>query len=132
MFRSIISPNIPENEIEINIEANKKIQDLPNVVTEVDKDILSVTDTSCSYGDLSLNLGNTIECNVQPSLGRSIDCLEKYSSSNADIGNVSVQSSADVTFGNKTFFTGPVVIKNFVASEGEPIPDSSETSNTQD
>lgn len=44
------------------------------------------------------------------------NAIESSSRSNANIGSITVQNSTDVTFGNKSFFNGPVVIKKFVVN----------------
>lgn len=54
-------------------------------------------------------------------------------------GKICIENSSDVLFGSKTFFTGPVVIKQFIAEsdtantyqkeEYSDVPDSSEISN---
>lgn len=59
--------------------------------------------------------------------------------SNQNPGNISVEHSSDVLFGSKTFFTGPVVIKQFIAEsdaanvnqkdEYSDVPDTSQISN---
>lgn len=63
--------------------------------------------------------------------------------SNQNPGSISIEHSSDVLFGSKTFFTGPVVIKQFIAEsdaanhvnqkdEYSDVPtDTSEISNAQ-
>lgn len=45
--------------------------------------------------------------------------VESSSKSNRSIGSVTVKNSTDVTFGNKSFFNGPVVIKKFVVNNSD-------------
>lgn len=130
-----VLPDIIESESEMNGEMKENeiqvtpIESVDWVVEETDNDTLSVTGTSSSFGCYPANLRNNTEANIRPSLVQRIDCLENCSTSNADIGRICVQNSTDVTFGNKTFFYGPVEIKQF-SSDGEQKPDVSETSKT--
>lgn len=109
-----VSENIVEIQIDENVPSNKKV--------EVN-DIVSISGTSLSCDDTIDNLKNHSETCL-----RRRDCLENYSTSNADIGNICVQNSTDVSFGNKTFFNGPVVIKHFIASDVEQRSEPSESS----
>lgn len=52
------------------------------------------------------------------------------------IGSIAVQNSTDITFGNKTFYQGPVTIKQFVYDKNKwreaNLPSSSNASETND
>lgn len=39
--------------------------------------------------------------------------------SKQNIGSIAIQSSADITFGNKTFYRGPVTIKQFLLDDND-------------
>lgn len=78
-----------------------------NCCVEYD-DTLSVAYSSCSdYSNQICNLENK-ELNFRP------NCIDNIEPSNANMRSVCVENSTNVTFGNKTYFNGPVVIKNFV------------------
>lgn len=84
-------------------------------------DTLSVC-TSCS------DLSNTVcslessEFNVRPNFIKNIE------PPNASFGSVCVENSTDVTFGNKVYFQGPVVITNLVV-DGSNVEGSEEIDN---
>lgn len=65
--------------------------------------------TSCS--DFSNNVCNfeSSELDRRPCRSNFIENIEP---ANANIGSVRVENSANVTFGNKTYFNGPVIIKH--------------------
>lgn len=68
--------------------------------------------------------------------GRQSSLMCASSDTSANIGSIAVQNSSDITFGNKTFYQGPVTIKQFVydkskwkesetpSSEGTPENDN--------
>lgn len=62
---------------------------------------------------------NNTQLYIQPIHGHTNECLEHIAGANANIGSISVQNASDVTFGNKTFFNAPVVIKQLVVDYGE-------------
>lgn len=117
------STNRLQNVSEINVEMPIDDKVPSNKVEELVNDVLSVSGSSLSCDDISCNFKNNSECCLRPR-----DYLENYSTSNADIGNICVQNSTDVSFGNKTFFNGPVVIKHFIATDAEQKLDPYETS----
>lgn len=121
------SMNSLQNVSEINVEMPIDDKVSSNKVEELVNDVLSVSGSSLCCDDTSCNLKNNSECFLRPR-----DYLENYSTSNADIGNICVQNSTDVSFGNKTIhktiFNGPVVIKHFIATDVEQKPDPYEAS----
>lgn len=68
---------------------------------------------------------NDTQLFVRPIQGHTADCLEHTAASNIHIGSISVQNGTDVTFGNKTIFNAPVVIKQLVVDYGD-VPGRSE------
>lgn len=110
------TPAIIKNEIQIsnrqrdNSNSKTQHQILSNDSDSVEfDDALSVAYTSCSdYSNDICHLDSN-EPNLRPNFIENIE-----PSSNANIGSVCVENSTNVTFGNKTYFNGPVVIKHFV------------------
>lgn len=127
---------IIENEIEISSEliddSNSKSRHQVLSSDSIDSsvefdDTISVAYTSCSdYSNDICNLESK-ELNFTPNF------IENIEPSNANIGSVCVENSTDVTFGNKTYFNGPVVIKHFVVDgsvvEGSRILEESDKLN---
>lgn len=75
-------------------------------VTNESSDSLACVNTDETSSNDSVTSGS-MEIVLRPT-GDSI--LESSSTSNRNIGSIAVQNSTDVTFGNKSFFNGPVVI----------------------
>lgn len=73
---------------------------------------------------------NNTHLHIEPIQGQCTGCLENIASSNAHIGSVSVQNATDVTFGNKSFFNGPMVIKQLTVDYGSQNSDTSKSGKT--
>lgn len=109
------------SENDNKIQSEDKV--MPNSGEEIVNDILAVSGTSFTCDGTSCDMRNNTESRC-----RFRDYLENYTTSNADIGNICVENSSDISFGNKTYFNGPVVIKQFVANDAEQKPDPYQTS----
>lgn len=88
----------------------------------VDSD--SDSDSDSNYNDIvpssshHNNINNSTTSGIMM-MDKNLDAIMlKHSSANNDIkpniGSIAVQNSSDITFGNKTFYQGPVTIKQFV------------------
>lgn len=106
-------------------------------IDDGDCDVLStpsmstITGTSCfDCDDITYDLESTEKClNFRSNV--------TANGTNGNIGSVCIQSSSEILFGNKTFFNGPVVIKQFVvdsdnhkANQQEQYSDKSEAFDT--
>lgn len=60
--------------------------------------------------------------------GHTIDYVEEVDTSNPNIARISLQHSADVTLGNKTFFNGPVMMKQLSIDNARRKSDASNCS----
>lgn len=63
---------------------------------------------------------NDTQLYIQPIHEHIADCL---AASRNNIGNISVQNATDVTFGHKTLFNAPVMIKQLVVDYTDPHND---------
>lgn len=98
---------------EINSKNQHKFLSSDSVDCNVEyDDTLSVTYTSCSDCSNVCNLENN-ELSFRPNFIKNIE------TSTAKIGSVCVENSTNVTFGNKTYFNGPVVITHYVGNNVE-------------
>lgn len=117
---STIVKNEQRNEIHSNNQHQFLSSESVDFSVECD-DTLSVAYTSCSdYSNNSCNL-EISGFNLNPNF------VENLTPPHANIGSVCVENSTNVTFGNKTYFNGPVIIKHFVI-DGNSV----ENSNTQE
>lgn len=118
---SIRIPNEKFEEINSNNRHQLLSSDFAGCNANAD-DTISVASTSCS------NLSNTVcslessELNVRPNF------IENIEPPNTSFGSVCVENSTDVTFGNKTYFQGPVVITNLVV-DGSNVEGNEEIDN---
>lgn len=69
----------------------------------------SIFDTCTDHRDFEKQLAIKSSALPFQNIGQSIR------GSNENPGKISIDNSSDVLFGSKTFFTGPVVIKQFIA-----------------
>jgi len=104
------TPDVGENNID---------DDASEGFSTTDYDSFSAASTSCtgcSYISYNMKINGT-QLSIQPIHGHTSDCLENVAASNVNVGSISVQNGTDVTFGNKTFFNAPVVIKQLVVEQ---------------
>jgi hypothetical protein len=78
--------------------------------SEEEEDAESASDIYCDDGDEDSDLKTDSACDSN-ALALA---AQKSSESRPSFGNIVVNSSSDVHFGNKTFYNGPVTIKQFV------------------
>lgn len=97
---------LPENRCEVvRTNENNYNCDVLEEIYDVVSD--STESTVHSFENNSLNL-----C-----LRSEVNAIEHYTSSSntvGNFGNIEIENSKNITFGNKNFFQGPVVIKQLV------------------
>lgn len=81
--------------------------------SDADSDFDDIVPSTPSH---SINLNQSSSSTIMM-MDKNLDSPMSRSSANNDvpnIGSIAVQNSSDITFGNKTFYQGPVTIKQFV------------------
>lgn len=101
-----------------------------NYINDCDNSSATYSDSDSDFEDIvplpalhnnNLNRSSTssimlMDSNLDTAMPRqsSIICANANSDVKPNIGSIAVQNSSDITFGNKTFYQGPVTIKQFV------------------
>lgn len=88
--------------------------ELESSVVDSDSDVEDTVNSSCDY---KTNTSGIVLVNKnfdQPNVGQSSILCTTNNDANPRIGSIAVQNSSDITFGNKTFYQGPVTIKQFL------------------
>lgn len=85
------------------------------------ENILAETSKGATNGIILVNNGSN--------RGDSSDFISTSSNVKPNIGSIAVQNSSDITFGNKTFYQGPVTIKQFLYENNKWTPSDQANSN---
>lgn len=110
--RSITTNSIGSNNISIvTLDENEN----DSSVIDSDSDIDEVNNTNDSYNEYRNSSGIVlVNQNIDPPNLCQSSILCTNNDVKPNIGSIAVQNSSDITFGNKTFYQGPVTIKQFV------------------
>lgn len=123
-----ISTNV-ENQNNLDCVTNRQRSPTTNSIGSNNISIVTLdeNENDSSVIDSDSDVDEVINCNHSNEFGRpsgivllnkNIDNQSSILCTNNDlkpnIGSIAVQNSSDITFGNKTFYQGPVTIKQFV------------------
>lgn len=126
-FPTTSKTNIDDTSLKSNNPSNVSIEDDDSSVIDSDSDadeiVLKSKQELLQHSTL-YNSNNNI---VPSSLNTVIEGAPKFSSDEhiistyqkPVIGSIAVQNSSDITFGNKTFYQGPVTIKQFLLDSND-------------
>lgn len=97
---------------------NNECDDSSVVYSDSDSDFDDIVRSPASlHNDLNKSSSSgimMIDTNLDPAMPRHASVLCANEEVKPNIGSIAVQNSSDITFGNKTFYQGPVTIKQFV------------------
>lgn len=126
-FPSTSKTNIDDSSLNSNNPSNVSIEDDDSSVIDSDSDadeiVLKSKQELLHHSSLHNNSNNI----VPSSLNTVIECEPKFSNDEQIIstyqkpviGSIALQNSSDITFGNKTFYQGPVTIKQFLLDSND-------------
>lgn len=125
-----ISPR-SSNSNNVTIESLSDDDD-DSSIAESDSDLDEIPKSASDF------IRNQMICasNQGPSHGNGVIVINECKSAENDnssvkpnIGSIAVQNSSDITFGNKTFYQGPVTIKQFLLEKNQWRPTEEGTEN---
>lgn len=110
--------SVPLNRHNDNDGNNNECDDSSVVYSDSDSDFDDIVPSPASlHNNLNQSSSSGImmmDTNLDTAMPRHSSVMCANNDVKPNIGSIAVQNSSDITFGNKTFYQGPVTIKQFV------------------